>query len=402
MRLLILGAIAGALIACPIANAQTPKAEAPTLKVGDKAPAFKPDKWLQGKGVAFETGKIYVVEFWATWCGPCIAMMPHLADMAEEYKEKGVTVIGFSSSAQDQLAKAEKFLEKRGPKLGYTFAWGDNDAVHRAWMNASGQQGIPCSFVVDKEGKLAYIGHPLFLDMVLPKILDDKWDNEKGKAELEAADKDFDKAYEASRNPDPAAGLKVLEDVLAARPTFADVPYLLGPKLELLVKNKKFADAQKAAEKVLAKAAKRSDTNSLRTVRGALLNDLAKGEKGLVSIALKAAEMDREITGTDDAGATIRLVEAYTAAGETDKAKKLAADAVTLAQKAIKDDKDWQGNLLLASAHKAAGDEAAAKTAAEKAVELAGSQPGLKEYVAEQAKKYGVGVTPATGEKPGK
>src|SRR5579883_3528530 len=67
------------------------KAEAPgkreaSLKVGDPAPALKATRWLQGTEVsAFAPRKLYVVEFWATWCGPCVVMMPHLSQLQSEY-----------------------------------------------------------------------------------------------------------------------------------------------------------------------------------------------------------------------------------------------------------------------------------------------------------------------------
>ena len=59
------------------------------------------------------------------------------------------------------------FVEKRGPKLGYTFAYADDRETYDAYMKAAGQGGIPCSFVVDKDGKIAYIGHPMYLGLVI-------------------------------------------------------------------------------------------------------------------------------------------------------------------------------------------------------------------------------------------
>jgi len=66
-----------------------------TLTIGSKAPALDVEHWVQnGEGkfskvTDFQKDKVYVVEFWATWCGPCVASMPHIVEMQKEYSEKG-------------------------------------------------------------------------------------------------------------------------------------------------------------------------------------------------------------------------------------------------------------------------------------------------------------------------
>ena len=135
------------------ASASTADCPAPSRKARTEAGmAGVGTSWIQGAEVtAFAPDKVYVVEFWATWCGPCIVMMPHMAEMQAEYRDKGVTFIGYTAKDPNNTAeKVSTFVSKRGPKLGYTFAYGDTSDTYDAYMKAAGQGGIPCSYVVDK------------------------------------------------------------------------------------------------------------------------------------------------------------------------------------------------------------------------------------------------------------
>jgi thiol-disulfide isomerase/thioredoxin len=134
----------------------------PTLNVGDKAPTKLPSGWIKGDRVsALDPKKTYVIEFWATWCPPCVASIPHLAELQAKLKPDGVQVI--SIHVNTGVEAADAYVRKNTKQMDYTVAKDTNGAMGKAWMDAAGQNGIPCSFVV-AGGKVAYIGHPMSLD----------------------------------------------------------------------------------------------------------------------------------------------------------------------------------------------------------------------------------------------
>ncbi|MBS1709009.1 MAG: TlpA family protein disulfide reductase [Armatimonadetes bacterium] len=159
------------------------------LSPGSKAPSIEVKKWVKGKEVtSFEPGKTYVVEFWATWCGPCIQSIPHLTEIA--HKNKDVTFVGVSIWEDD--SKVQAFVDKMGDKMDYNVAYGGNkEGMAETWMAAAGQNGIPTAFVV-KDGLVRWIGHPMELEKPLGEVLAGTFDDAKFKA-------DFEKRAEASR-----------------------------------------------------------------------------------------------------------------------------------------------------------------------------------------------------------
>src|SRR5579872_1075039 len=174
----------GALLmaAAGLAASLSVGAKAGELKLGDSAPTLKVSKFVKGDPVTkFQHGKIYVVEFWATWCGPCRTSIPHLTEMAKKYKS--VQFVGVSVWENKQ-ADVAPFVKEMGDKMGYTVAMDDVPAgktgnegyMAENWMSAAHQDGIPTAFVIDKDTKVAWIGHPMGIDEPLGKIVAGSWD----------------------------------------------------------------------------------------------------------------------------------------------------------------------------------------------------------------------------------
>ena len=326
-KLLVLAALAG-FIAPAAAEDKEKDAK---LKVGDKAPPVKATKWLQGAEVKeFAAGKTYVMEFWATWCGPCIVMMPHMGELQTQYKDKGVTFIGFSAKdPNNSLEKVQALVEKRGPKLGYTFAYADDRETYDAWMKAAGQNGIPCCYVVDKGGKIAYIGHPMYLDVVLPKVVAGKW-TEADTEGLKKVEEDVNAVFK-SFGGDAEAALKSLAEFEKKYPELAHIPYFVGPRIGMMVKAKKTDEAKKAAEALIAKSVKLDDPMPLRSLSMTLRGPDAKDNKELLALSLKAAEAALKMAGEKDAIALYFVAEAQFANGDKAKAKDFGAKAVAAA-----------------------------------------------------------------------
>jgi thiol-disulfide isomerase/thioredoxin len=336
MRMLIAGLALAGLLGLAASDARAVRDDkdkeekkSDKLSIGDPAPALKATKWLQGKEVkTFDKDKVYVVEFWATWCGPCIAMMPHMAELQEHYK-KDVTFIGFSSKDRSNTEdKVVAFVKKRGPKLKYNFAYADDRDTYDAYMTASGQGGIPCSFVVDKAGKIAWIGHPMYLDAVLPRVLKGKWDDDARK-EVKKLDEEVNGVFKSLNSKDPEEALDKLAAFEKAHPEMK-IPYFVGPKLNLMLRAKKTSDAKKMAESVIASAAKYDDTNILFTV-SSVLRGQGKDDKDLMGLSVKAAEAMLKAAGEKDMLALYNMAETYFAKGDKEKAKEYGKKAVDAA-----------------------------------------------------------------------
>ncbi|BDU78189.1 TlpA disulfide reductase family protein [Mesoterricola sediminis] len=173
---LVLAATHVCLAAAPAPRAAAVQTKTVTLKEGDPAPAFTPGAWVKGEPVkALAPGKIYVMEFWATWCGPCKAAIPHLTALARQYAGK-VTIIGVNvmetGKPEEVDRKVKAFVDGKGAEMDYLVCRDTPDgAMATKWLKAAGKEGIPATFIVDGKGRIVWTGHPMALDPILQKVV---------------------------------------------------------------------------------------------------------------------------------------------------------------------------------------------------------------------------------------
>lgn len=157
-----------AIVALLCLSAVTFAAEV-TLRVGDPAPQLAVGSWVQGEPVKkLERGKAYLIEFWATWCIPCVELVPHFNEIYEQFKDQGLVVIGQAVSKHDQEA-VKTFCTKPEGRPTYRIALDDfrtseRGAMSTTWYDAAGQTAIPVVFLIGRDGKIAWIGDPRMLE----------------------------------------------------------------------------------------------------------------------------------------------------------------------------------------------------------------------------------------------
>jgi thiol-disulfide isomerase/thioredoxin/uncharacterized protein YjbI with pentapeptide repeats len=158
------------------------------LGVGDPAPGLMVQEFVRGEAVAeFERGKVYVIEFWKCGCPPCRAAIPHLNELQKKYPAVIFIGVGVITSPTDN----KEYVKKSGDHLAYRVAIdrvpaGQDASVGGAmvlgWLEPAGYEGVPTTFVIDGNGRIAWIGHPMDLDAPkagkpLEQVVSGTWDS---------------------------------------------------------------------------------------------------------------------------------------------------------------------------------------------------------------------------------
>ena len=143
----IVAAILGVVACCSPARPSRPLVKDDSKR--KRAPDFAL-KDANGKLVhlADYRGKVVLLDFWATWCGPCVIEIPWFTEFQRKYKDRGFEVLGVSMD-DDGWKAITPFVQKR--KINYRVVLGDD----KTGDQYGGLEALPTTFVIDRNGRIA-------------------------------------------------------------------------------------------------------------------------------------------------------------------------------------------------------------------------------------------------------
>ncbi len=293
--------------------------------------------WIRGTAPdAWEPGKLYIFECWATWCGPCLAVIPHMDALHDKFESKGLRVIGVNvwENGRDMVAE---FVKQKGDGMSYPIAYtGMGGAFETEWLKPAEVRGIPHAFVV-KDGKVVFTTHPAQLkESIIEDLLAGGEAEAKVIAGLNAAEEKRAKVSglmknfrTAAQQKDADAMAKAIEDLKAYEEAALYVPAL---NLELLIARSDWAGITTAL----------ADTGSDSST-AMVLNQLAQ-------TAVKNPDMPEDLR---------RTVTAKLAAQLKDRAHSISLQMLSRLQWSL-------------------GEKEAALASARRALEFAQSEEGIR------------------------
>jgi len=299
------------------------------LVPGRPAPALHVAKWLKGEPIAaFAAGRVYVVSFWASWSEEALAGMPELSRLQKQHA-KDLTVLGMTTvDVANTLESVEQTVAAQGDKMAITLGWDDERKTLTAWMRASDMAGFPNCFVVDKQGQIAWMGHPQWLGEILPDVLAGKYELEALAGKITAVEDRLRRIFVAAVL-EPETALKESAELLQQYPFLTE--QVEAGMFELLLEGEGVAHAWPIGQRLVARAVAARDPYALNGIAWLIVDPDAERVSRNLPLALEAATKGVEFTEEKDADILDTLARVYAWQGEYARAIEVQKKAVAVA-----------------------------------------------------------------------
>jgi len=258
------------------------------VMVGDKAANMKFSSWILGEATdTWVPGKIYVLHYWAKWCDECLQFNELLTSLQNEFHDQGVEIIGVTSLGRiNTLNAVTKYVFEEAPdEIGYSIAWDPQRVSMDVLLTPAGRDGPPAAVLIDRQGRIAMIGHPAELELTLRSVVAGTFDREK----------------EAARYANCIWGAWLFLD------------------FERLLAEQNFGDAFSLGYELVQRRAFNCYM-VMSNIAWVLVDPRNRPQQTDLNLALRAAELANEMSGNKDPQTLSTLAEVYVARGEFEAA----------------------------------------------------------------------------------
>lgn len=323
-------------------NPNSLEGKVPALSLGDPAPPLKVASWIAGKPVAsFEKGKVYLVEFWASWCQPCQKSIPELKHVQVEYRNKGLVVIGVAGAETDGPESVRSFVKRQ--RIDYSIAYVDEEGVYEQWMQGARVSGLPWIFLIDRMGRIAWWGQPFeeSFSRRVQELVDGKLSLQVLSAQQAERKRKERQGWDlqsqirtAMRNKSYDEALTLLDQIIAL--DSERFWWEVAQKFVVLLENKHqpseaYAYAQQAVDKV-----SRNNPHALLTIARAIIRSPESPSRDL-RLAAQALDRADELTRGENADVLRALAELHALRRDYPSASRFLEKAAPLVSDSDRD-----------------------------------------------------------------
>jgi hypothetical protein len=292
-------------------------------QIGEPAAPLAVSEWIKGKPVEVKAGtNILVVEVFTTTSLASRASITNLNEIQKRFSGQGVVVVGISDEPADLI---KEFVAHEGTNIEYAIAADDQRKTALNYMMPVRQLGVPCAFVVGKDGRLLWYGHPQHgLDRALGQIIAGRYNVEQ-EAKADIARSQMRQYLTLARKGDPRtrmAGLRLVEGRTNDVAQLCEVAFEIAT--DAWIAKRDFALASAA----LDRAERLAPTNSTRVAvtRAVLFFEGGRQEEGLAGArqAIASAQDQKEKAYAENC---LRTMEARLEAAKTNQTMKAQSEA---------------------------------------------------------------------------